>query len=173
MNQFSSSLKKGFTLIEILIVISLLGVLAVALLATIDPLEQIRKGQDSKTQNLITELNGAMDRYYATRQEYTWQAASPSIIQLTSANQTTYVDPLITAGELKTNFTTVAGTNLTTIYLSGTPSSKVLCFRPTSKAMLFDKNSHYAVDHSGAAGPGTCKGDTTPGATDCDWCVSS
>ncbi|MFH0773343.1 MAG: prepilin-type N-terminal cleavage/methylation domain-containing protein, partial [bacterium] len=35
---------RGFTLIELLIVIALLGALAVALLAALDPLEQIKKG---------------------------------------------------------------------------------------------------------------------------------
>ena len=39
------NLRKGFTMIELLVVIAVIGILAVALLATLNPLEQIRKGR--------------------------------------------------------------------------------------------------------------------------------
>ena len=42
-----SQKKKGFTLIELLIVIGILGILAAGLQAAIDPIEQLKKGQDS------------------------------------------------------------------------------------------------------------------------------
>jgi len=54
---------KGFTLIELLIVIALLGALAVALLAALDPLEQIKKGNDTGVRNTVAEIHGAMVRY--------------------------------------------------------------------------------------------------------------
>ena len=39
---------KGFTLLELLIVISLIGVIAAGLLAVLNPMEQISKANDAK-----------------------------------------------------------------------------------------------------------------------------
>ena len=63
----------GFTLIELLVVIGILGVLAAALIATIDPFEQIKKAQDSNTKNAAVEFNDALLRYYATHNAFPWE----------------------------------------------------------------------------------------------------
>jgi len=57
--------KKAFTLIELLIVIALLGALAVGLLAALDPFEQLKKGTDTGVRNTVSEVHGAIIRYYA------------------------------------------------------------------------------------------------------------
>ena len=44
--------KAGFTLIELLVVIGILGILAAALVATIDPFEQLKKADDAKIKNI-------------------------------------------------------------------------------------------------------------------------
>jgi prepilin-type N-terminal cleavage/methylation domain-containing protein len=56
---------KAFTLIELLIVIALLGALAVGLLAALDPFEQLKKGTDTGVRNTVSEVHGAIIRYYA------------------------------------------------------------------------------------------------------------
>ena len=58
---------KGFTLIELLIVIALLGALAVALLAALDPLEQINKGTDTGVRNTVAEISGSLVRYASVK----------------------------------------------------------------------------------------------------------
>ena len=65
-------LKEGFTLVELLIVISLIAILSVAVLSTLNPIEQTNKARDAKFQNDAAEALSAMERYYASQQYYPW-----------------------------------------------------------------------------------------------------
>ncbi len=62
----------GFTLVELLIVIALISILAVAVLATINPIEQSNKAKDATVQNDAAEVMNAYERYYANKQSYPW-----------------------------------------------------------------------------------------------------
>lgn len=57
---------------ELLIVIGVLGILAVGLLAAIDPFEQLKKARDTNNRNAATELLQANQRYYATHGYLPW-----------------------------------------------------------------------------------------------------
>lgn len=63
----------GFTMIELLVVIAVIGILAVALLATLNPLEQIRKGRDTRTRSDMAQLTSAIERYNASLGYFPWQ----------------------------------------------------------------------------------------------------
>lgn len=63
----------GFTLVELLIVIALIGVLAVALVATLNPIEQVNKARDARFKNDAAEVLAAIERYYATQGFYPWE----------------------------------------------------------------------------------------------------
>lgn len=63
----------GFTLVELLIVIALIGVLAAALVATLNPIEQVNKARDARVKNDAAELLAAIERYYATQGFYPWE----------------------------------------------------------------------------------------------------
>lgn len=64
----------GFTMIELLIVISILGILAVAVLSAINPVEQINRGRDTGSQSDAEQLISAIDRYQAFQGYYPWQS---------------------------------------------------------------------------------------------------
>jgi len=64
----------GFTMIELLIVISILGILAVMVLAAINPLEQINRGRDTAQRSDAEQLLGAFERYNAFNGYFPWQA---------------------------------------------------------------------------------------------------
>jgi prepilin-type N-terminal cleavage/methylation domain-containing protein len=66
------NLEKAFTLVELLIVIALIAILSVAVLATINPIEQSNKAKDSTVQNDAAEVMNSYERYYANAQEYPW-----------------------------------------------------------------------------------------------------
>ena len=67
--------KAGFTLVELLIVIALIGVLAVAVLAAINPLEQLNRARDTGMESDASQLLAAIDRYYATQEKFPWVLA--------------------------------------------------------------------------------------------------
>ena len=172
--------QSGFTLIELLVVIGILGILASALIATIDPFEQLRKASDSNIKNTSVEYTNASLRYFTTHNAMPWDATSAggfagcelndgtvSGLALTSAAGAPCVTAMIVDGELKSGF--ASATNiLKEIYISGTSNSITACFRPQSKAQQRDPNTKY--DSAGStANQATCK---SAGSTaDCYWCA--
>ena len=77
--------QKGFTLVELLVVIAVIGVLAIAVVVAIDPLDKLHAADDSKVQGDIAQLASAMENYAVTHN---------------GAYATTQAI-LVTAGELK------------------------------------------------------------------------
>ncbi len=63
----------GFTMIELLIVITILGILAVAVLSAINPLEQINRGRDTAAQADAEQLLGALERFNAFQERFPWE----------------------------------------------------------------------------------------------------
>lgn len=62
----------GFTMIELLVVIAVIGVLSVAVLSSINPIEQINKGRDTRSRSDAAQLISAVDRYFAIHEKYPW-----------------------------------------------------------------------------------------------------
>lgn len=69
----------GFTLVELLIVIALIGVLAVAVLAAINPLEQLNRARDTGMESDASQLLAAIDRYYASQEKFPWVVEDASL----------------------------------------------------------------------------------------------
>src|SRR3989339_1192788 len=80
------NLRKGFTMIELLVVIAVIGILAVALLATLNPLEQIRKGRDTGTRADASQLISALERYNASIGYFPWEGRQANPQAITFAN---------------------------------------------------------------------------------------
>ncbi len=194
MKQFLTSNKKaaGFTLIELLVVIGILGILAAALIATIDPFEQLKKAQDANVKNTAVEFVNANIRYYTTHNTLPWtdinNAAVGACTTLTTAGTPITVAPiplyggasntaatnclqgLIADGELKTGFTTVTDT-LKAIYVSSNEvdatNTVVACFKPQSKSQAKDANCKFNQD-----GTPNATATHTPGdPNECYWCA--
>lgn len=141
----------GFTMIELLIVIAVLGILAVAVLAAINPIEQINRGRDTGSRSDAEQLIGAVDRFYTANGYYPWQD-TPSDDSDTGwiAVGNTWTDTsgddvlakLSSTGtaEIKESFTdriTQSDYNTLYVYNTGTQGhSTYVCFLPQSANFL-------------------------------------
>jgi len=76
---------KGFTLVELLIVIALIAILSVAVLATINPIEQSNKARDAAMKNDAAEVLGALERYYASQNAYPWNIVDTPLLATDNA----------------------------------------------------------------------------------------
>ncbi len=92
---------KGFTLMELLIVIGVLGILAAGLLAAIDPFEQLKKARDTNNRSAAIEFLGASQRYYTTHGYLPW--FKPAGVGAYDAN---CVDTADTWGPIRTDAST-------------------------------------------------------------------
>jgi prepilin-type N-terminal cleavage/methylation domain-containing protein len=164
--------KKAFTLIELLIVIALLGALAVGLLAALDPFEQLKKGTDTGVRNTVSEVHGAIIRYYAVKGNMPWESNSIGPIDLSSGYNTVGLQKIVETGELKSDFSTLAGGDrLRKITVIGTKESVTVCFRPESKSFRSDPNTKYNAS-GGEVGTGANNcGATNSNTFSCYWCV--
>lgn len=168
--------QKGFTLIELLVVIAVLGILAAGLLATVDPLEQMKKGRDTTTRNTVVELYNAIIRYNANKGKMPW-ASDAQLANCTNANSSIpatqlgatmgCVSGLVAEGELKTQFTSAISALTDKIWIFGVSEVASLCFRPESKSIRADPATKFSSDLTSM--PATCPS-TNPNVT-CYWCV--
>ena len=71
-----NKLSRGFTLFEILIVVVIIGILATVLVAAIDPLESIRKTNDTGMITVLTNVQNAFATYGANEGVMPWDDGS-------------------------------------------------------------------------------------------------
>ena len=140
-----SKFKKGFTMIELLIVIAVLGVLAVAVLSAINPIEQINRGRDTGSRSDAEQLLSAIDRFYTAQQYFPWMTGVDDSVFALDWTPTTGTDgsavvDLLSVGtggteELKLSFGTRVKTvkyELYLYHLEGSNYSTYVCFLPKS-----------------------------------------
>ncbi len=176
----TSLIQKGFTLIELLVVIGILGILATALVATIDPFEQLKKAQDSNIKNALVEYLNANLRYYTTHNAMPWASTTNggyngcgdtneeiSGKDLNTSPGKECMQALIDDGELKSTFGDA--TNITKeIFVKGSKTQVTACYMPQSKSQKRDPQTKFNVDGTAKTG---CLADTTNGSDDCYWCA--
>lgn len=62
--------RKGFTLVELLIVIAVIGLLAAAVIAVIKPAKQLARARDTIRKQRLQEIRDALERYYSAFGKY-------------------------------------------------------------------------------------------------------
>lgn len=131
-------IKKGFTLVELLIVIAILAILATAVLVALDPMEQVNRSRDSGRLSSVVQLGRAVQAYYTAQSVY---------VTANGSWQTTLLD----SGEIK-NTVEVVDTgvgNICTINEEGN-----VCYQNNgSQAVVWTVlNSKSSVTRGGCSG---------------------
>lgn len=80
-------LARGFTLVELLIVIGLLGAIALIVIAAINPIEQANRARDARYQADAGQMLSAIERYYAAHSKFPWEGCAASGCTTSSAAQ--------------------------------------------------------------------------------------
>lgn len=146
---------RGFTLIELLIVIALIGALAVGLIAAIDPVDQVRRGQDVETQKVVAEYMAAQERAYASNNGAYAGGDVAAAALLNSATGTTIVTALQNAGEVKNTFVTRAananvGGRITIVSQTASSATLSLAYQVMSKSYKSNTALNRCTTTSGA-----------------------
>jgi prepilin-type N-terminal cleavage/methylation domain-containing protein len=113
MKKFFKKSRVGFTMIELLIVIAVLGILAVAVLSAINPIEQINRGRDTGGRSDAEQLLGAIERFYTMRGFYPWQVDALDAAQSlpwTRVDEVADSTPIIMLSKLSGEAAATAGT---------------------------------------------------------------
>lgn len=63
-------LKKGFTLVELLVVFTILSIMGVIMIGVLNPIALVNKAQDSRRKNDLKEIKIAFERYYNDKGTY-------------------------------------------------------------------------------------------------------
>lgn len=90
MKKAAQTLRSGFTLVELLVVIAVIGVLATIVLLAVNPAEQLARGRDTSRQAAITQVGRALQGYFTANSA------------LYPAQSTAAIDALVTSGDMKT-----------------------------------------------------------------------
>lgn len=76
------SKEKGFTLIELVIVIGILAILSIFVLAVVNPIEQFAKARDAQRKSNLGQIQKALEQYYQDNGKYPANNGSYQIVNV-------------------------------------------------------------------------------------------
>jgi prepilin-type N-terminal cleavage/methylation domain-containing protein len=94
MNSLNKRFQKGFTIVELLIVIVVIGILAALVITTYNGIQQ--KGRNTERTTDLKAVQGQLEAYYAQNGRY----PSTTDIGTTSANNVTFIQARVSTRKL-------------------------------------------------------------------------
>lgn len=160
--------KKGFTLIELIIVISIIGILAVALISFLNPVEQVDRGSDTAKRGFAADFVGALSSYMSQKQySVNCTDAACGTYRYNGTNQLSTlsnIDLELAASQVsKASGVFYQNAKASSIYVTfiadGINSAARVCWQPKSKAMYSNavENKYDSTGTvSGCEGTSSC-----------------
>lgn len=147
---------KGFTLIELIIVIAILAILMAGLIVTVDPQQQLARARDNNRRRAAIEINSALVRYFSLNTSFPWGTNASAL----PAEDSGFIATLVTTGDLSYKYSSEIGrtpyTGLTVSTESVPAGGRTwVCFDPESRAASRESLTMYASPGSGTCDPGT------------------
>jgi prepilin-type N-terminal cleavage/methylation domain-containing protein len=110
--QIANGWSKGFTLIEIVLVIALIGLTSTLLISLVNPVQQFKKANDAQRKADLRQLQAVLELYRADQGQY--PAALPACGSALTSGTVTYLrkvpcDPKNT-GQFRYNYTATTNT---------------------------------------------------------------
>lgn len=131
-------------------ILPLIAILSVAILATINPIEQSNKAKDATIKNNSAELLAASERYYAVNSFYPWDNEKESITApyiTEDVSNGIWLNKLVSTNELNQTFIDKIKTSENKIILfqeEGNPGNSYFCFQPNSESVK-EEAKNYCI----------------------------
>ncbi len=157
---------KGFTLIEVLVVIGILAIVLAITLTAINPAEQASHAKDITAKATVEDFIKANSVYYSEKKALPWQKNTNCLVELslggTLDTMPHCVSELAQSDDFKDKY--IAKDVSKEIRLNKCGDSGVICYRPKSK----EEYSNATYDKFGVNDPG-CPGHDHD-SKECYWC---
>lgn len=143
----------GYTLIELLIVLGILGVIFSIVLIAINPIEHVNQAHDVTTKAIAQDFSTATTTYFTDKQSLPWQTDTTCKNELTKGptikDVPTCVKDIASSSQLQSKV--IAQDQAKDIYISECNHAIALCYHPRSQ--LFGKSSDAKYTKNGALDP--------------------
>lgn len=149
--------RKGFTLVELLIVMGILATILSIFILAINPFEHINQANDVATKAIVQDFSNATATYFTYKQTLPWQADTTCKNELakgpTLKDVPTCVADITESTQLKSKVLTQ--NQVKDIYVSECNHAIALCYHP--KSQLFGSSPDAKYTKNGALDP-NCQG---------------
>lgn len=160
--------KKGFTLIELMVVVGIFTVIMSIILIAINPREQISRASDMGTKMTAQDVIGSTISYFTDEKKLPWTNNKDCKAELDAggylADMPNCIDELL-GKDLGKDY--LKKSELKEIYVNKCGNSAVLCYSPKSKIENQDAEARFSK--FGVNQPG-CPGKDKDSSIECYWC---
>lgn len=145
-----SKIQSGFTLVELIVVIAIVGIMGGMVITILNPIAQLQKGADTKRKSDLAQISKALESYYSDHGKYPSTNASYELVVIPAGSN----DPIaLSWGSTWEPYMDV-------LPKDAAVSKKYIYYTPTTGSGAFQSYYLYASLERGTKDPQACTGAT-------------